>query len=114
MKKKYLSLLLHNITMDVYEKEIEYLKTRLIRINNYSSIRNSKNLPFDPSFLSNQILNEDDKYQVFFHQLKQEFKRIHSLVSEANLILNEMQQKIIYNVILQIPVSYLKPSERVC
>jgi hypothetical protein len=104
--------------MDVNEKEIEYLKTRLIRINNYLSIRNSKKLPFDPSFfqcyLSNQILNEDDKYQAFSHRLKQEFKRIHSLVSEANLISNEMQQKIIYNVILQIPVSYLKPNERVC
>jgi hypothetical protein len=104
--------------MDVYEREIEALKIQLSRINNYSSILNSRRLPFDPSFsqwrLANKLLNEYEQRQVFSNQIKQDFIRIHSLVSEANRISNEMQQKIIYNVILQIPISYLKPNERVC
>jgi hypothetical protein len=104
--------------MDVYEKEIEYLKMQLVRINSYSSILNSTKIDSDSSFsqwhLSNKFLNEHEKYQAFSHQLKQEFIRINSLVSEANIISNDMQQQIIYHVILQIPVSYLKPSERVC
>ncbi len=104
--------------MDVYEKEIERLKTQLIRINNYLPIRNSNQISFDPTFsqwyLSNQILTDNEKHQVFSNQLQEEFIRIHSLVSEANFISNEMQQNINYNVILQIPISYLKPSERVC
>jgi len=104
--------------MDVYEKEIERLKTQLIRINNYLSIRNLNKMSFDPTFsqwyLSNQILTDNEKHQVFSNQLQEEFIRIHSLVSEANFISNEMQQNINYNVILQIPISYLKPSERVC
>ena len=89
-----------------------------MRINNSSSILNSKKHEFDPSFsqwrLSNKFLNEDNKCEAFFQYLKQEFLRINSLVLESNTISNELQQQIVYNTILQIPVSYLKPNERVC
>jgi hypothetical protein len=95
--------------MEIYEKEIEELKTQLIRINSYS----------DPSFsqwyLANQLLNEHEQHQTFSYKLQQEFLRIHSLVSEANIISKEMQQQpVVYRAILQIPISYFKPSERVC
>jgi hypothetical protein len=89
-----------------------------MRINNYSSILNSKKHDFDSSFskwrLSNKLLNDNEKHQNFLTHLKEEFIRVNSLVTEANNISNEMQRQIVYNVILQIPVSYLKPSERVC
>ena len=38
---------------------------------------------------------------------------MNALVSEANTIASEMQQQTTYSVMLQIPVSYLKPSQRV-
>lgn len=38
---------------------------------------------------------------------------MNALVSEANTITIEMQRQTTYTVMLQIPVSYLKPSERV-
>jgi hypothetical protein len=98
--------------MEVYEKEIEELKTQLIRINNYSSTIDSS---FSQWYLANQLLNEHEQYQTFSDKLQQEFLRIHSLVSEANIISNEMQQQpVVYRAILQIPISYFKPSERVC
>ena len=50
----------------------------------------------------------------FFTRLKQELIRMNALVSEANTIASEMQRQTTYTVMLQIPVSYLKPSERVC
>jgi hypothetical protein len=103
---------------DTYEKEIEGLKIQLMRMNNDLPILNSKKPKFDSSYsqwrLSNKLLNEDTKCENLFQILKQEFLRISSLVSEANTISNELQQKIVYNTILQIPVSYLKPNERVC
>lgn len=49
----------------------------------------------------------------FFNRLKQELTRMNALVSEANTIASEMQRQTTYTVMLQIPVSYLKPSERV-
>jgi kinesin family protein 13 len=50
----------------------------------------------------------------FFNRLKQELIRVNAIVSEANTIASEMQRQTTYTVMLQIPVSYLKPSERVC
>jgi hypothetical protein len=89
-----------------------------MRINSYSSILNSKKHDFDPSFsqwrLSNKLLNDNQERQNFLTHLKEDFIRVNSLVTEANIISNEMQRQIVYNVILQIPVSYFKPSERVC
>jgi transcription initiation factor IIF auxiliary subunit len=96
------------------EKEIEYLKTQLIRIQNYPSIFNSKKINYDQCYLANQILNEHEKHQIFSQQIKDEFQRIDSLVYEANTIANEMQGRVVYKTILHIPVSYLKPNERVC
>lgn len=99
--------------MNVYEKEIEYLKAQLIRFNN-----NSKKFSLDPSFiqwyLANKIFHENEKKQILAEKLQQDFLRIQKLTTEANELLNEMQLDIIYNVILQIPITYLKPNERVC
>jgi len=50
----------------------------------------------------------------FFTRLKHELIRVNALVSEANTIASEMQRQTTYSAMLQIPVSYLKPSERVC
>ncbi|CAF1179764.1 unnamed protein product [Rotaria sp. Silwood1] len=101
---------------DNYEKEIECLQKQLININNYSSTMNSENnnsySSFSQWYLSNELSNKSEEHQAFIDHLKQEFIRINTLVSEANTISEEMQRQIIYNVILQIPVSYLKPSER--
>ncbi len=58
------------------------------------------------------IRSEDSRS--FFNRLKQELIRVNALVSEANTISSEMQRQTTYTVMLQIPVSYLKPSERVC
>ena len=55
-----------------------------------------------------------DGSRSFFTRLKQELTRMNALVSEANTIASEMQRQTTYTVMLQIPVSYLKPSERVC
>ncbi|CAF2514296.1 unnamed protein product [Rotaria sp. Silwood2] len=102
--------------LDSYQKEIEYLQKQLAQINNYSSTINSKKDNSHSSlsqwYLSNELLNKSEECQAFIDHLKQEFIRIDSLVSEANTISDEMQRQIIYNVILQIPDSYLKPSER--
>lgn len=49
----------------------------------------------------------------FFNRLKQELVRVNALVSEANTISSDMQRQTTYSVMLHIPVSYLKPSERV-
>lgn len=96
---------------------------------------NSKSRAFEESLskwrFSNKILNEyvhahlppslnspltirSDGSRSFFTRLKQELTRMNALVSEANTIASEMQQQTTYTVMLQIPVSYLKPSERVC
>ncbi len=49
-------------TSDVYEREIEYLKTQLMRSESRSSIINSKNRAFEESLskwrFSNKLLNE--------------------------------------------------------
>ncbi|CAF1316845.1 unnamed protein product [Rotaria sordida] len=105
-----------NLNKSNYEKEIEYLQKQLIHLNSYSSTINNENNDsyslFSQWYLSNELLNKSEQHQNFIDHLKQEFIRISSLVSEANTISDEMQRQIIYNVILQISISYLKPNER--
>ncbi|CAF4119788.1 unnamed protein product, partial [Rotaria sp. Silwood2] len=103
-------------TSDVYEREIEYLKTQLMRSESRSSSINSRSHAFEESLskwrFSNKLLNESEESRSFFNRLKQELIRVNALVSEANTIASEMQRQTTYSVMLQIPVSYLKPSER--
>ena len=103
--------------MDVYEKEIDYLKLQLLRINNSSSIFNLKKIHSNSIVaqcrLANELLNDDEKHQLFSQRIKEEFLHVHSMVVEANTIADEMQGQVIYYAILHIPVAYLKPSERV-
>lgn len=103
-------------TSDVYEREIEYLKGQLMRSDSRSSVINSKNRAFEESLskwrFSNKLLNGSEESRSFFTRLKQEIIRVNALVSEANTIASELQRQTTYTVMLQIPVSYLKPSER--
>ncbi|CAF3438747.1 unnamed protein product [Rotaria sp. Silwood1] len=103
-------------TSDVYEREIEYLKTQLMRSESRSSTINSRTRAFEESLskwrFSNKLLNESEESRSFFNRLKQELIRVNALVSEANTIASEMQRQTTYSAMLQIPVSYLKPSER--
>ncbi|CAF1281060.1 unnamed protein product [Rotaria sordida] len=103
-------------TSDVYEREIEYLKTQLMRSESRSSTINSRTHAFEESLskwrFSNKLLNESEESRSFFNRLKQELIRVNALVSEANTIASEMQRQTTYSAMLQIPVSYLKPSER--
>ncbi|CAF3499069.1 unnamed protein product [Rotaria socialis] len=100
---------------DSDEKDIDHFK-QLIHINSNASTLNSDKANVDLSFskwyLSNKILNESEERHTFMDHLKEEFIRINSLVTDANTISEEMHRQIVYSVILQIPVSYLKPSER--
>ncbi|CAF0841658.1 unnamed protein product [Adineta steineri] len=102
---------------NIYLKEIDSLLKRLICLNKLPSIVDAKVSEFESSFsqyyLLNKFLNDDEQLQTSITHLKQEFKRIYILVYEANKISNELQCCIDYNVILQIPVSYLKSNERV-
>ncbi|CAF1478921.1 unnamed protein product, partial [Adineta steineri] len=105
-----------NKTSDVYEREIEYLKTQLMRSDSRSTTINSKNRAFEDSLskwrFSNKLLTESEESRAYFHRLKQELIRVNALVSEANTIASEMQRQTTYSAMLQIPVSYLKPSQR--
>jgi hypothetical protein len=106
-----------------------------MRTESRSSTINSKNRAFEESLskwrFSNKLLNEYKIFKIeiktiiflffrseesrsFFNRLKQELTCVNALVSEANTIATEMQRQTTYSVMLQIPVSYLKPSERVC
>lgn len=123
-------------TSDVYEREIEYLKGQLMRSESRSSTINSKSRAFEESLskwrFSNKLLSgyrssllstltkkrrfslrRSEDSRSFFTRLKQEIIRVNALVSEANTIASELQRQTTYTVMLQIPVSYLKPSERV-
>lgn len=120
-------------TTDAYEREIEYLKAQLMRSETRSTVINPKSRAFEESLskwrFSNKILNEyihvhlsssltslpfrSDGSRSFFTRLKHELIRMNALTSEANTIASEMQRQTTYTVMLQIPVSYLKPSERV-
>ncbi|CAF5075730.1 unnamed protein product, partial [Rotaria magnacalcarata] len=101
---------------DVYEREIEYLKSQLMRSESRSSIINSRTRAFEESLskwrFSNKLLTESEESRSFFNRLKQELIRVNALVSEANTIASEMQLQTTYSVMLQIPSSYLKPTER--
>ncbi|CAF3355314.1 unnamed protein product [Rotaria socialis] len=103
-------------TSDVYEREIEYLKSQLMRSESRSSIINARTCAFEESLskwrFSNKLLTESEESRSFFNRLKQELIRVNALVSEANTIASEMQLQTTYSVMLQIPASYLKPSER--
>ena len=59
------------------------------------------------------FFRRSEESRSFFNRLKQELIRVNAIVSEANTIASEMQRQTTYTVMLQIPVSYLKPSERV-
>ncbi|CAF1236539.1 unnamed protein product [Adineta ricciae] len=103
-------------TSDVYEREIEYLKGQLMRSDSRSTAVNSKTRTFEDSLskwrFSNKLLTESEESRAFFNRLKQDLIRVNALVSEANTIASEMQQQTTYSVMLQIPASYLKPSQR--
>lgn len=94
------------------EEEIEYLHEQLQNLYEYSSAIGGKVSDLSSTLsqwcLSSQLLNSN------YDHLKEEFIRISKLVYEANTMLEEMHQQIVYRVILQISVSYLKPAERVC
>lgn len=124
-------------TSDVYEREIEYLKGQLMRSDSRSTTINSKTRAFEDSHtkwrFSNKLLVEYDAFsspasshrfavlslssseesRAFFSRLKERLIRVNSLVSEANTISSEMQRQTTYSAMLQIPASYLKPSQRV-
>jgi len=106
-----------------------------MRSESRPSTINSKHRAFEESLskwrFSNKILNEyktkikfqsiliflfirSEESRAFFTRLKHELIRVNALVSEANTIASEMQRQTTYSAMLQIPVSYLKPSERVC
>ncbi|UJR37400.1 hypothetical protein I4U23_030105 [Adineta vaga] len=108
--------LLPQKTSDVYEREIEYLKAQLMRSDSRSSTINSKTRAFEESLskwrFSNKLLTESEQSRAFFNRLKQDLIRVNALVSEANTIASEMQRNTTYSAMLQIPVSYLKPSQR--
>jgi len=88
----------------------------LLRAESRSGTTNSKAQTFEESLskwrFSNKLLNESEESRSFFHRLKQDLIRVNALVSEANTISSELQQQTTYSVMLHIPVSYLKPSER--
>ena len=89
----------------------------MLRAESRSGTTNSKAQTFEESLskwrFSNKLLNESEESRSFFHRLKQDLIRVNALVSEANTISSELQQQTTYSVMLHIPVSYLKPSERV-
>ncbi|CAF0777272.1 unnamed protein product, partial [Didymodactylos carnosus] len=114
------SRILSKKTSDVYEREIEYLKQQLMRsisTNLPDRKLSHKNRAMEESFskwrYSNILVNDSEESRAFFAKLKQELIRVNALVSEANTISSEMQRQTIFAVMLQIPVSYLKPNERV-
>jgi hypothetical protein len=90
------------------DEEIEDLQTQLTcRSKAY----------FDSTFsqwrLSNKLQTDDELCEAFVTRLKEEFTRVYALACEANTIAAEMQRHVIYSVMLQTPVVYLKPNERV-
>lgn len=102
-----------------YLEEIECLREKILQMNgDYSSTmashKDDKNLSFSQWCLSDKLLNDIEQRQLFISDLEKEFIRVNSLVTEANDISQEMQRQIVYNVVLEISASYLKPNERVC
>ena len=99
-------------SIERYEKEIEYLKTHLIRRSTQSMMDNYDRICAQ-YHLANQVIDDEEKHRSFFEKLQDEFQHVDALVLQANTIAHEMQKPVLYQTIVHIPVTYLKSNERV-